>query len=65
MAFPSRDPSSRPLGGKTTPQLRASSPGSFSVISDLSHDTLVSERELTLLAVLLGDRLTAILEDNS
>ena len=65
MAFPSRDPRSRPLGGTSTPQLRPSSPGSFRVISDLSHAIPVSERELTLLAVLLGDRLTAILEDNS
>lgn len=35
------------------------------MLSDLQSDIPVSDRELTLLALLLGDRLTAILEDNS
>jgi hypothetical protein len=35
------------------------------VVSDLSPDIPVTERELDLLALLLGDRLKAILEDDS
>jgi hypothetical protein len=35
------------------------------VVSDLSPNTPVTERELDLLTLLLGDRLKAILEDDS
>lgn len=39
--------------------------GELRVVSDLSPNIPVTERELDLLSLLLGDRLRAILEDDS
>lgn len=59
------DPDRRLSKNATATRASVSRRPPFRVLSDLQSDIPVSDRELTLLVVLLGDRLTAILEDNS
>lgn len=60
-----RKPPSDDLANPSKAVSRLAPCSDLAVVSDLSPDMTVTQRELDLLALLLGDRLRAILEDDS